>query len=154
MFLLAKTPYSLWIGPQIPLTGGTLAVFTEHSQTVPLGQREHSQMNTVGTPNEHTEISVLQVKLEAADQRLADRDRELEKRDETITDLRQRLDTSEQERRAAQEKVTALLTDQRETVPTPQTRPIFWWLLAAAILIIAAVLWVIAGPGLVAEVVG
>src|SRR4051812_20324174 len=51
---------------------------------------------------------------------------------ETITDLRHRLDQSDDDRRqaldrlaAAQERITALLTDQRPTTPTPPAR--HWW---------------------------
>jgi excisionase family DNA binding protein len=43
----------------------------------------------------------------------------------TIADLRQRLTESEQERRATAERLTALLTDQRTTPPSPARRS--WW---------------------------
>jgi len=70
------------------------------------------------------EIRELQAKLDAATQRLSDKD-------DTITDLRQRLDREGEERR----KLTAILTDQRErtiiTPPpeTPATAPAKrrWW---------------------------
>jgi hypothetical protein len=45
----------------------------------------------------------------------------LAEKDETITDLRRRLDDSEQERRQAQERLTAMLTDQR---PAKRRK---WW---------------------------
>lgn len=45
----------------------------------------------------------------------------LAEKDETIGDLRRRLDDSEAERRQAQERLTALLTDQRPT------RRRSWW---------------------------
>ena len=51
-------------------------------------------------------ISAVTAKLEAAEQRIADKDT-------TIADLRRRLNESETERRQAQERLTALLTDQR-----------------------------------------
>jgi excisionase family DNA binding protein len=48
----------------------------------------------------------LQVEIEMLRERLTEKD-------ETISDLRRRLDDSETERRQAQERLTALLTDQR-----------------------------------------
>lgn len=93
----------------------------DYSQTVPLGQSEHSHTDA----NEHTKISVLQVKLEAAEQTVSDRDKELAHRDRTIEDLRTRLDKSEEKRDEAQTQLTALLTDQRRTAPeTPQKAPL------------------------------
>lgn len=66
--------------------------------------------NTHATPDEAAEISILQTKLEAAQQTISDRDRELSHRDRTIEDLRDRLDREGEERR----KLTAMLTDQRQ----------------------------------------
>lgn len=60
------------------------------------------------------EISVLQAKLEVLEQRFGDAQ-------ETIQDLRTRLDAESTERRA----LTAQLTDQRDRVPEPQKRG--WW---------------------------
>lgn len=60
-----------------------------------------------------TETSVLQAKLEAAEQRLADKD-------DTIQDLRGRLDAEGEERR----KLTAMITEQRPRTPeTTAERP-------------------------------
>ena len=59
-------------------------------------------------------ISVLQAKLEAAEQRIADKDG-------VIDDLRRRLDTEAEERR----RLTALLTDQRPTAQQDARRG-FW----------------------------
>jgi excisionase family DNA binding protein len=56
----------------------------------------------------------LQVEIEMMRERLAEKK-------ETIADLRRRLDDSEQERRQAQERLTALLTDQR---PAKRRK---WW---------------------------
>lgn len=50
-----------------------------------------------------------------------DRERERQQLQETITDLRRRLDQSETERREAQGKLTALLTHQIE--PEPEAAP-------------------------------
>lgn len=59
----------------------------------------------------------LRAKLEAAEERLKDRA-------EVIGDLRRRLDLSEEERRATQTQLTALLTDQRAKPESPKTG--FW----------------------------
>src|SRR4051812_27216726 len=51
---------------------------------------------------------------------LAALQRLLDDREDTIRDLRARLDTSEQERRASQAQLAAFLTDQRSTTPPPE----------------------------------
>jgi hypothetical protein len=61
------------------------------------------------------EVEVLRVKLEATEQRLADRDN-------ALMDLRRRLDVSEDERRQAQERLTALLEDKRERKPAARPK--------------------------------
>lgn len=65
------------------------------------------------------EIRELRAKLEAAAERIADKDA-------VIDDLRQRLDREGEERRQAQAQLTALLTDQRQETsseaPTPPKR--------------------------------
>lgn len=66
-----------------------------------------------------------------------------EDRQGTIDDLRVRLDTSEKERRSAQEKVTALLSDMRpeaarRSAERPRTRVGFWIALALALGAVAA----------------
>ena len=58
---------------------------------------------------ETSEISILKAELEAARKLAEERDRELGHRDETIRDLRDRLDKEGEERR----QLTAMLTDQR-----------------------------------------
>ena len=60
-------------------------------------------------PKIDTETAVLRTQLEAAQEAIENRDRELRHRDQTIDDLRSRLDTEGEERR----KLTAMLTDQR-----------------------------------------
>ena len=49
---------------------------------------------------------------------------QLDNRDESIRDLRSRLDAESAERRTAQAQLTALLTDQRATTPAPRRS---WW---------------------------
>ena len=66
-------------------------------------------VNTAAT----AEIRELRAKLEAAAERIADKDA-------VIDDLRQRLDTEGEERRKVQAQLTALLTDQR---PQPAAEP-------------------------------
>ena len=66
--------------------------------------------DTQNTADEHTEISILKAELEATRKLAEERDRELVHRDETIRDLRDRLDKEGEERR----QLTAMLTDQRE----------------------------------------
>ena len=89
------------------------------------------------------EVATLRVERDAA--------RELaEERNGLVKDLRDRLGVSEEERRAAQVKVTALLTDQRERPETKQTRPVFWWLLGLAILAAIVLTIVASRPELLA----
>lgn len=66
------------------------------------------------SPQEALVISAVVAKLEAAEQRVADKDA-------VIDDLRRRLDQSEEERRQVQARLTAVLTDQR---PARQRK---WW---------------------------
>src|SRR5689334_9599294 len=47
--------------------------------------------------------------------------------EQTIADLRHRLDQADAERRAAQERITALLTDQRPAPPAPARRSRWPW---------------------------
>lgn len=60
---------------------------------------------------------------------------------DVVDDLRTRLDAAESERRQTQERLTALLTHQPaipQTTPTPSVRPIFWVILALAVIGLAA----------------
>jgi excisionase family DNA binding protein len=61
----------------------------------------------------------LQVEVEMLRERLVEKD-------DVIGDLRRRLDQSEEERRQAQARLTALLTDQRPAAPQPAVRR-GWW---------------------------
>jgi hypothetical protein len=70
---------------------------------------QQSPVTVSDTHQDATVISVLQAKLEAAEQRIADKDA-------VIDDLRTRLDAEAEERR----RLTLLLTDQR---PTKRS----WW---------------------------
>lgn len=108
----------------------------EHGQTVPLGQREHSS----GTPENDAEISVLRVKLQAAEQLVEDRGK-------TIDHLRDELAEEKRERRETQTKLTALLTDQRETTPAPSKKPVNYPLWALVIGLFGVVIWVLLGQG-------
>ncbi len=77
-------------------------------------------VGTLGATLLQAELSELQAKLEAAEQRLKDRA-------EVVEDLRRRLDAEAEERR----RLTRLLTDQRATVSVPVEQPsgglADWW---------------------------
>ena len=74
-----------------------------------------------GAANDPPEISVLQVKLDAAEKLASEREQELHHRDVTIDHLRGELESEKQERREAQTKLTALLSDMR---PTASEKPV------------------------------
>ena len=78
-------------------------VFPKRTENVPIEQTE--------TKNKTIENSVLQVKLEAAEQRYGDAEK-------TIDDLRERLSKSDDERT----RLSILLTDQRPAEPKRK-----WW---------------------------
>jgi len=81
--------------------GGELSEATrEVDQVASMKQRE--------VPQNNPDAVELQAKLDAATQLAEERERELHHRDQTISDLRKRLDTEGEERR----KLTAMLTDQ------------------------------------------
>jgi hypothetical protein len=71
------------------------------------------------------ETVLLRVEVDQMRERLSyleiDRERERREASDTIADLRQRLDQSEQERRDVNRQLTALLTDQRQK---PQPEPV------------------------------
>lgn len=71
--------------------------------------------------------TVWRLQLEAAEQRIADRDAQIADRDDQITDLRRRLDQESEERRRVQAQLTTLLTDQRATTPPVAERPASAW---------------------------
>jgi predicted RNase H-like nuclease (RuvC/YqgF family) len=83
----------------------SVKVSLDHGQNTVSGTLRDTQ----NTGDEHTEISILKAELEAARKLAEERDRELGHRDETIRDLRQRLDKEGEERR----QLTVMLTDQR-----------------------------------------
>ena len=71
-------------------------------------------------PGETGELRELQARLEAAEQRLRDKDN-------VIDDLRRRLDAESEERRRTQAVLTGLLTDQREKrEQAPERKRGFW----------------------------
>ena len=118
---------------------GTNEVSREPSHDLSHGTKRDS----AGTAEKSSESMVLQIKLEAV-QKLADeREQELHHRDVTISDLRERLDKSEQKRDEAQTKLTALLTDMRPTAPEkpierPSVHPAYWVALVAVIAALGA----------------
>jgi hypothetical protein len=82
---------------------------------VPVTPRSGNGSGTMARSVTPSDTGGLRVEVEMLRERLAEKDA-------TIDDLRQRLDRSEDERRQAQERVTALLTDQR---PPAERRG--WW---------------------------
>jgi hypothetical protein len=72
------------------------------------------------------ETALLRAEVEQMRERFScleiDRERERREASDTITDLRNRLDQSEQERRDVNRQLTALLTDQRQK-PTAEPEP-------------------------------
>jgi septal ring factor EnvC (AmiA/AmiB activator) len=80
------------------------------------------------TPND---TSLLQREIEAKDEkiRLIEQqvERERQQLQNTIEDLRRRLDQSEEERRRTQAQLTALLTDQRQKEEPPPPPPRGFW---------------------------
>ena len=101
------------------------------------------------TADDTTENKVLQVELDAARQLAEERERELHHRDVTIGDLRDRLDRSERKRDEVTNQLTALLTDQRETTPTPAAtpdkKPVNYPLWALVIGLFGVVIWFLLG---------
>jgi hypothetical protein len=88
-----------------------------HRVYPPIRVEQATQQLPVNT-DATAEIRELRAKLEAAAERLADKDG-------VIDDLRQRLDTEAEERRKVQAQLTALLTDQRPKQEEPARRS--WW---------------------------
>lgn len=68
------------------------------------------------TPDMAREIALKEGQLAAFQE---ERERERRQLEETIADLRRRLDSSEEERRKKDQQLTALLTDQRPKEPAP-----------------------------------
>ena len=81
----------------------------ELHRVYPPVSHENSARHTTSNdpqPLSATRVTELEARLEAAEERIRDKD-------STIDDLRRRLDESEQERRTVSRQLTALLTDQR-----------------------------------------
>jgi len=72
-----------------------------------------------GTPETAVETGMLRREVELLRERLADKDG-------VISDLKERLDQSEQERREKDRQLTALLTDERQKAEAPNAGRGFW----------------------------
>jgi hypothetical protein len=99
-------------------------VFPSPPQHAPARAAEH------GAPH----ADALEVRLAAAEAQLAAMQEPARLRDEALDDLRRRLDQSDADRRqaldcqaVAQERIAALLTDQRQAVPAPVPARRKWW---------------------------
>jgi septal ring factor EnvC (AmiA/AmiB activator) len=95
-----------------------------HSVQEPVNAQVRTGVNTPAhTPDLAREIALKEEQLAALRD---ERERERRQLEETIADLRRRLDASEEERRQNQQQLTALLTDQRSQeekgreVPPPE----------------------------------
>lgn len=107
---------------QRAIKGGRLSASRQQDGSYVIDPAElHRVFPRDGNPNPEMKQSVtpsepgeLRVEIEMLRERISEKD-------ETIDDLRQRLDQSEKERRQVQERLTALLTDQR-----PSERRGFW----------------------------
>jgi excisionase family DNA binding protein len=105
-------------------TGGTwLIEESELLRVFPLGTGNSVPRNA-SEPTQNAELASRTAELEA---RVAELQGRLADSHETIADLRRRLDEERGERRAAQERITALLTDQRATPPAPPRRSWLPW---------------------------
>jgi hypothetical protein len=104
-------------------TGGTWIIEeSELFRVFPPGTGDSVPRNDV-EPARNAEREVRVAELET---RVAELQGRLADSHETVADLRRRLDEERAERRAAQERIAALLTDQRSAAPPPA--PIQrWW---------------------------
>lgn len=75
-------------------------------------KRSEGQKKTVQNPTEH---ALLEQEVQHLRERLADKDMQ-------VADLRRRLDASEDDRRQAQDRLTALLEDKRERKPAARPK--------------------------------
>lgn len=83
---------------------------------------EHAHVtarNSGETSGNSSDIRLLEAKLEAAERMADEREKELRHRDQTIDDLRERLDKDGEERR----KLTAMIADMRSKEPLPTAEP-------------------------------
>jgi hypothetical protein len=106
-----------------------------HRVYPPVSERNGAD-ETIWNDTQQADSSVETVLLRAEVQQMRERfasleiDRERERREasDTITDLRKRLDQSEQERRDVNRQLTALLTDERpkSEAPAPHAGRGFW----------------------------
>jgi excisionase family DNA binding protein len=92
---------------------GWLIEPAELHRLYPLASNDAAKKQEMTRHETPSEVNELRAKLEAATQRIADKD-------ETIADLRRRLDAEGEERR----RLTAILTDQRAKPPDVITMPL------------------------------
>lgn len=100
-----------------------------HSVQEPVNAQVRTRVNTpTHTPDLAREIALKEEQLATLQE---ERERERRQLEDTIADLRRRLDTSEEERRQKDQQLTALLTDQRSheekerdtSTPAPASMP-------------------------------
>lgn len=112
------------------VTGGWLIDPAElHRVYPPASSGDAHQVQNQEMMQDVSAYEAASVRLELVLQQLAterqERDRERHAAQETIDDLRRRLDTEGEERRKVQAQLTALLTDQRPKPKEPARRS--WW---------------------------
>jgi FtsZ-binding cell division protein ZapB len=90
---------------------------SELHRVFPAVSAEGNDAGNMGRDGTPEVINVLRLEIKTRDEKLAalqaERERERELLQDSVEDLRTRLDQSEEERRKAQSQLTALLTDQR-----------------------------------------
>jgi|SRR5258708_1820386 hypothetical protein len=106
-----------------------------HRVYPPVSERNGSgepEWNDTQQADSPVETALLRAEVQQMRERFSsieiDRDRERREASDTITDLRKRLDQSEQERRDVNRQLTALLTDERpkSEAPGPNAGRGFW----------------------------
>src|SRR3954451_7404689 len=106
-----------------PVTDGCLMERAELHRLYPPAHREPVPQADHGAPR----IAALEARLEAAETRIRDKDELIAAHRAEIDDLRQQRDLTQVALAAAQERITALLTDQRPP-PASAAPPRRWWL--------------------------
>jgi hypothetical protein len=119
-----------------PVPEGTNASVQEGDDDTPrtILTGERNALNFADTRTDARTAAALEALKRELQQEKEERGRERRQQEETIADLRKRLDSSEEERRQKDAQLTHLLTDQREKEPPapPRQRGFLDWLLNRA----------------------
>lgn len=115
-----------------PVPEGTSASVQENDDTPrTISTGERNTLNSGDTRTDTRAAAELEALKRELEREKEERGRERRQQEETIADLRKRLDSSEEERRQKDAQLTHLLTDQREKEPPapPRQRGFLDWLL-------------------------